>query len=1015
MRPSGFDRAAACASIALAWLACSPAPLRPSPPPPVAAPAPTLAAAPAAAASPSRRTGRALLAEPHEAALPFVLQAIPGREVPRDGRTEPYAGQAVLAVAADADDQVTWARRLAAGAQGPLLRFLGHHVIGAYDRSDGTTTWVTSDGASVCISPSAEAASRKCVELSPSALVAVGDRLAALEVTSTHPAPRASSKAREKPKEAKGAIRKGKHATKRAHPKPAHAAPPRPSHPLVEVFVRWIEPNGDAAAEPTPTGLRFEAPLDGMTLADARARPPGIDLLWFETAPKRKTRAPLGSGRLMAGSLRADGTLDLGSRVAVVDADVEFGQLADHRAPRLVGSAASKYVALDAKGQCEALVVRPRLSRIVANPTTCAIAPDRIGNERADESAAFGRILAYAPRRAFGQPRNDPGLVAWAGDRGYWLRGAGLRSASILDAAPRDEPHPFPARRAKLAWGALATEGDGVAFVDGGLVRTDADGHVTRGLGSAPAVTVAELPSERRRAVRIGATWWLSRGAHVRLTPEVAAKPAAEGHPDAQVLVGGPTLGLAIEVASGALRSATVDAAGASTAAAAVSPSPVLPGFDACERASGGAIVAGVSSTKPGDVVALVVDAAGRPGTARSVQLPFLAGDLAVRLVPLPAGGALLTDLERHHVVWLDDDARPLGAATWPADASDAACPYGRPMRRSVPAPKPEQFIAVPDVAEGACIVGDAVWARDGSLRWFGGTTDGLDFYPELASLPLLPPAPVPVPVSTPAPAPVPVPVSAPAPARVCPPEMVSIGGRFCVDRFEAMIVDARTGEPLSPDYPTTPNLRELVLGEWATARERMGSVHARAFPLPQIPIERLHDKPVPLAVARLGVRPSGYLTGLVAAAACGAAGKRLCSLDEFVTACRGEADTLFPYGDSYEDGVCNVFREEHPAALLHDNASIGHLDPRLNRVRSHGRPLLQHTGGSPACRSRWGDDAVYDMVGNLDEWVDEGAGAFAGGFYARSTRSGCEAVVTAHPKSYLDYSTGLRCCRDHL
>ena len=60
---------------------------------------------------------------------------------------------------------------------------------------------------------------------------------------------------------------------------------------------------------------------------------------------------------------------------------------------------------------------------------------------------------------------------------------------------------------------------------------------------------------------------------------------------------------------------------------------------------------------------------------------------------------------------------------------------------------------------------------------------------------------------------------------------------------------------------------------------------------------------------------------------------------------------------------------------------------------------------------TRWGDDAVYDLVGNLDEWVDEPGGAFAGGFYSRSTRAGCEAVVTAHPKGYLDYSTGVRCC----
>jgi hypothetical protein len=160
--------------------------------------------------------------------------------------------------------------------------------------------------------------------------------------------------------------------------------------------------------------------------------------------------------------------------------------------------------------------------------------------------------------------------------------------------------------------------------------------------------------------------------------------------------------------------------------------------------------------------------------------------------------------------------------------------------------------------------------------------------------------------------------------------------------------MDARTLESLSPDYPTTPNLLDFAFGEWATAHERVGSIHARAFPLPWVSPLRFGEKPEPLAVSRLGARPNGYVTGVVAEAACAAAGKRLCTLDEFVTACRGEADTLFPYGDTYEDGVCNVFREEHPAVLLHGNASIGHLDPRLNRVLSRGKPMLERTGRAP-------------------------------------------------------------------
>lgn len=63
-----------------------------------------------------------------------------------------------------------------------------------------------------------------------------------------------------------------------------------------------------------------------------------------------------------------------------------------------------------------------------------------------------------------------------------------------------------------------------------------------------------------------------------------------------------------------------------------------------------------------------------------------------------------------------------------------------------------------------------------------------------------------------------------------------------------------------------------------------------------------------------------------------------------------------------------------HPAATLHGNASVGHLDPRLNTVREkNGDPLLRATGTTSRCKSEWGDDAAWDMNGNLDEWVDDG------------------------------------------
>ena len=74
--------------------------------------------------------------------------------------------------------------------------------------------------------------------------------------------------------------------------------------------------------------------------------------------------------------------------------------------------------------------------------------------------------------------------------------------------------------------------------------------------------------------------------------------------------------------------------------------------------------------------------------------------------------------------------------------------------------------------------------------------------------------------------------------------------------------------------------------------------------------------------------------------------------------------------------------------------------------------PLLRSTGATATCKSAWGGDAIYDMVGNLDEWVNADKGAFLGGFYARSTREGCDSKVSSHPRAYFDYSLGARCCR---
>ena len=317
---------------------------------------------------------------------------------------------------------------------------------------------------------------------------------------------------------------------------------------------------------------------------------------------------------------------------------------------------------------------------------------------------------------------------------------------------------------------------------------------------------------------------------------------------------------------------------------------------------------------------------------------------------------------------------------------------------------------------------------------------------------------------------------------KTCPPEMVDVAGRFCIDRWENMSVDRRTGQALSPFYPPEPRLAHMMYRRWSERfQQELQQAHSLALeagvadpwwmmdaspsddwnadaaafwskpppdggadgarplvsgpdapwgwvllgkpdasdrrprPVMQIPALPPWEQGTfePVAVSKAHVIPQGYTPGFVAGRACRAAGKRLCTESEWVTACKGQKGTKFPYGEHYRQGVCNVFRPSHPAMVLHGSFSIGLSDPRLNLVRVHGDDLLRKTGETPRCRSQWGNDYIYDMVGNLDEWVDDPSGVFVGGFYARNTRNGCEARVSNHPRVYFDYSLGFRCCKD--
>ncbi|MEO7331034.1 MAG: hypothetical protein ABI193_20835 [Minicystis sp.] len=284
-------------------------------------------------------------------------------------------------------------------------------------------------------------------------------------------------------------------------------------------------------------------------------------------------------------------------------------------------------------------------------------------------------------------------------------------------------------------------------------------------------------------------------------------------------------------------------------------------------------------------------------------------------------------------------------------------------------------------------------------------------------------------------------------PPMVCPKAMLAVAGKFCVDKWEASLIDKKSRAAVSPYYPPDRRLAAQIADTWEKDRLTIGDEKAQHTAIPALPAWQRERDPDPVALSRPGVKPNGYLTQIIASRACANAGKRLCTPIEWRSACEGEKKRAFPYGEVYEHGACNIFRALHPAVTLHGNAAVGHLDPRLNTVQEkNGDPLLRATGTTSRCKIEWDGDAAWDMNGNIDEWVDDGpelgadpsaaasassaasaeaapsasasakpiplqTGRFLGGFFSRSKRDGCASSIGKHLKSYFDYSTGTRCC----
>ena len=141
---------------------------------------------------------------------------------------------------------------------------------------------------------------------------------------------------------------------------------------------------------------------------------------------------------------------------------------------------------------------------------------------------------------------------------------------------------------------------------------------------------------------------------------------------------------------------------------------------------------------------------------------------------------------------------------------------------------------------------------------------------------------------------------------------------------------------------------------------------------------------------AQEGIRASRYLNWPRAAELCRLAGARLCSVREWQTACGGPAALAYPYGTAYKAAVC--------------------VD---SSYFTGTNPLPQIKGLAASCETGGG---AFDMVGNVEEWLEDSDG-FSDGHYiaggsCNTQNASCKTLIRDYGSNGAA-QRGVRCCQD--
>ena len=160
------------------------------------------------------------------------------------------------------------------------------------------------------------------------------------------------------------------------------------------------------------------------------------------------------------------------------------------------------------------------------------------------------------------------------------------------------------------------------------------------------------------------------------------------------------------------------------------------------------------------------------------------------------------------------------------------------------------------------------------------------------------------------------------------------------------------------------------------------------------------------------GRQPTVSVTWDEARDVCANEGKRLCVAEEWTLACEGPERKPYPFGYSRDATACNFDKPY----LMPDN--FAYDDPQTRAAEIARVSQSEPSGSRARCVSDYG---VYDMTGNVDEWVANEHGSPQGpefqsglkGGYWGPVRNRCRPMTTDHNQWHHGYQIGFRCCKD--